>query len=143
MTTAGKTPESRPHDIEPPPLAPDPNSNHRHLERVRLPLQDPATAWAPYGGSPRIHIPADFFALQMLSRRIVRATPLRQAALAATRRLVPVAQQQQQRTYIPDSINGADVINRKFPDPPALTEAEDPGMVSGGRRDKIDEDVCV
>ncbi|EFX00009.1 NADH:ubiquinone oxidoreductase subunit [Grosmannia clavigera kw1407] len=66
--------------------------------------------------------------MQMLSRRIVKAAPLRQAALAATRRLAPVVQQ---RTYIPNSMNSVEVINEKFPEPPSLTEAEDPAMNGG------------
>lgn len=61
---------------------------------------------------------------------------MRQVALAATRRLTPIVQRQQQRTFIPNSISGEDVINQKYPDPPRLTEAEDPLMVSRVMRDR-------
>ncbi|KIH94038.1 NADH dehydrogenase (ubiquinone) 1 beta subcomplex 8 [Sporothrix brasiliensis 5110] len=65
----------------------------------------------------------------MLPRRIVPATPLRRAALAAARRtLLPAVQQ---RTFIPESINGRRVIDEKYPEPPRLTEAEDP-LMNGG-----------
>lgn len=62
----------------------------------------------------------------MLSRRIARAVPLRQAALAA-RRLPAV----QQRSFIPSSMTGPAVIEEKYPDSdyPRLTEKEDPEMV--------------
>ncbi|KAJ9139147.1 hypothetical protein NKR23_g8108 [Pleurostoma richardsiae] len=59
----------------------------------------------------------------MLSRRIVRASPLRTAALAARR--LPIVQQ---RTFIPESVNGKAIIDAKYPDPPAYTDAEDPNM---------------
>ncbi|CAK7226494.1 hypothetical protein SCUCBS95973_006218 [Sporothrix curviconia] len=65
----------------------------------------------------------------MLSHRIVRATAMRRVALAASRRITPVVQQQ--RTFIPDSINSERIINEKFPAPPRLTEAEDP-LMNGG-----------
>ncbi|OAA53913.1 NADH:ubiquinone oxidoreductase subunit [Niveomyces insectorum RCEF 264] len=64
----------------------------------------------------------------MLSRRLVRATPLRQVALAATRRLTPAVQQ---RTFIPNSIVSSEIVDQKYPDPPSLTEAEDPDMNGG------------
>lgn len=62
----------------------------------------------------------------MLSRRIVRAAPLRQAALPATR--LPLIQQ---RTFLPESIVGKEVLDEKYPgsDYPRLSEAQDPGQV--------------
>lgn len=54
---------------------------------------------------------------------------MRAAALAAARRsLVPMTQT---RTFIPESINGRRVIDEKYPEPPRLTEAEDP-LQNGG-----------
>ncbi len=58
----------------------------------------------------------------MLSGRIARASAFR----SATRRL-PVFQT---RSFIPSSISGPALAEEKFPDPPRLTEAEDPNQVS-------------
>ncbi|KAI6375127.1 hypothetical protein MCOR25_003021 [Pyricularia grisea] len=57
----------------------------------------------------------------MLSRQIVRAVPR-----TATR--LPLISR---RTYLPPSINSRDVLDQKYPDPPRLTEEEDPGMNGG------------
>ncbi|KAL7629607.1 hypothetical protein AAE478_001129 [Parahypoxylon ruwenzoriense] len=61
----------------------------------------------------------------MLPYRIARASALRSASLAARR--LPIIQQ---RTFIPPSINSQAIIEEKYPDHPALTNAEDPDMVS-------------
>jgi hypothetical protein len=61
---------------------------------------------------------------QMLSLRVARSAQLRSAALAARR--LPIVQQ---RTFLPESINGPAVVDQKYPDYPKLTDAEDPGMV--------------
>ncbi|KAK4192339.1 putative NADH:ubiquinone oxidoreductase 20.1kD subunit [Podospora australis] len=65
----------------------------------------------------------------MLSRQIVRATPFRAAALAASRRLPLV----QQRTFLPESMVGRSEIDKLYPDSdyPNLTPAEDPEMNGG------------
>lgn len=62
----------------------------------------------------------------MLAQRIVRASALRSASLASRR--LPIIQQ---RTFLPQSLNDRAVIDEKYPDRPELTDAEDPGMVSG------------
>lgn len=69
---------------------------------------------------------------QMLSRRIVRATPF---GLRAARAL-PVTQR---RTFLPEEMAGKKVTEQHYPssDYPSLTAAEDPDMVRGlgaGRR---------
>lgn len=61
----------------------------------------------------------------MLSRRIVRAAPIRTTTLSARR--VPLIQQ---RTFLPDSVTGQSRMDERYPDPATLTDAEDPGMVS-------------
>ncbi|KAG7141247.1 hypothetical protein HYQ46_013374 [Verticillium longisporum] len=71
----------------------------------------------------------------MLSRRIARVSTIRStgAALAAPARRLPTIQQ---RTFFPDGINDKKTLEAKYPDYPALTEAEDPGMA----RQEGDED---
>lgn len=71
----------------------------------------------------------------MLSRRIVRASAL-QKSLEAARRL-PVVQQ---RTFFPEVMKGR--LDERYPDPPTLTDAEDPqqvgldnGQVEDGQRE--------
>ena len=65
-------------------------------------------------------------ALQMLSCRIVRATPF---SLRAARAL-PITQR---RTFIPEEIHGKKLVEQYYPssDYPSLTAAEDPEMVRG------------
>ncbi|KAH6615526.1 hypothetical protein B0J18DRAFT_437529 [Chaetomium sp. MPI-SDFR-AT-0129] len=66
----------------------------------------------------------------MLSRRIVRASPLRTAALLTARRLPMV----QHRTFLPESMTGSGkAIDEKYPDSdyPTLSEKEDPEMNGG------------
>ncbi|KAG7112750.1 hypothetical protein HYQ45_017125 [Verticillium longisporum] len=67
---------------------------------------------------------------KMLSRRIARVSTIRStgAALAAPARRLPTIQQ---RTFFPDGINDKKTLEAKYPDYPALTEAEDPGMNGG------------
>lgn len=60
----------------------------------------------------------------MLSRQLVRASPFRTAAAAMPR--LPIVQQ---RTFLPPSMTGKDVVETKYPEYPNLTEAEDPNMV--------------
>lgn len=62
----------------------------------------------------------------MLSRRIARASALR----SATRRLTVT----QARTFIPHSMQGQNILEEKYPDPPVLTDAEDPNQVSSKYR---------
>lgn len=66
--------------------------------------------------------------LQMLSRRIVRASPFRAAALPAAARRLPFIQQ---RTFLPESIVGKGKLEEKYPDSDyrQLTPEEDPEMV--------------
>ena len=61
----------------------------------------------------------------MLSRRIVRAAPIRATTFAARR--IPLIQQ---RTFLPDSITGKGRLEERYPDYPTLSDAEDPEMVS-------------
>lgn len=61
----------------------------------------------------------------MLPQRIVRASALR-TGLAATRRL-PVTQR---RGFLPSQLSDKRVYDEKYPDPPQMSAAEDPGMVS-------------
>ena len=61
----------------------------------------------------------------MLPRRIAQAPALRSAAQAARR--LPVIQR---RCFLPNSINDKSIIEEKYPDPPQLTDVEDPNMVS-------------
>jgi NADH dehydrogenase (ubiquinone) 1 beta subcomplex subunit 8 len=63
--------------------------------------------------------------MQMLSLRVARAAQLRSAALAARR--LPIIQQ---RTFLPESINGPEIVDQKYPEYPKLTDEQDPGMVS-------------
>lgn len=62
--------------------------------------------------------------IQMLPQRIVRTSALRNA-LAGARR-APIVQR---RGYLPTQYSDKKVLDEKYPDPPSLTEAEDPGMV--------------
>ncbi|KAL1848484.1 hypothetical protein VTK73DRAFT_10129 [Phialemonium thermophilum] len=63
----------------------------------------------------------------MLSRRIAQVAPLRAPTLVARR--LPLIQQ---RTFLPDSVTGrGGVLEKKYPDYPKLTDAEDPGMNGG------------
>lgn len=61
----------------------------------------------------------------MLPQRIVRASALR-STMTAARRLPTI----QRRTFLPDQYTDKKVIDQKYPEPPSLSEAEDPGMVS-------------
>ncbi|KAI1176178.1 hypothetical protein F4777DRAFT_280484 [Nemania sp. FL0916] len=65
----------------------------------------------------------------MLYPRIARASVLRATSATATasRRLPMV----QQRTFLPDSITPGKTIDERYPDYPALTDAEDPDMNGG------------
>ncbi|KAK4152394.1 hypothetical protein C8A00DRAFT_16279, partial [Chaetomidium leptoderma] len=67
--------------------------------------------------------------LKMLSRRIVRASPFRAAALPAARRLPFI----QQRTFLPESMVGKSKIDEKYPDSDyaQLTPEQDPEMNGG------------
>jgi len=67
----------------------------------------------------------NLFLLQMLPQRIARASALR-SGMAAARRLPTI----QRRTFLPEQYTDKKVIDAKYPEPPSLTEAEDPGMVS-------------
>lgn len=60
---------------------------------------------------------------QMLSRRIAQAPALRTVAL---RRALPITQS---RTFLPEQLNSRAIYDEKFPEPPSLTEAEDPNQV--------------
>lgn len=60
----------------------------------------------------------------MFSQRIVRTSALRNS-LAAARR-TPIVQR---RGYLPEHYSDKRILENKFPEPPSLTEAEDPGMV--------------
>jgi NADH dehydrogenase (ubiquinone) 1 beta subcomplex subunit 8 len=46
--------------------------------------------------------------------------------MTAARRLPTI----QRRTFLPDQYTDKKVIDQKYPEPPSLSEAEDPGMVS-------------
>lgn len=63
----------------------------------------------------------------MLYQLVARASALRAASMAASRRL-PIVQQ---RAFLPESYNNKNIIEEKFPDQPAGTDAEDPGMNGG------------
>ncbi|KAI1200947.1 hypothetical protein F5X97DRAFT_291740 [Nemania serpens] len=63
----------------------------------------------------------------MLYQRVARASVLRRASMAASRRL-PIVQQ---RTFLPESFSSKKILEEKYPDQPALTDAEDPGMNGG------------
>ncbi|EMT60919.1 NADH dehydrogenase (ubiquinone) 1 beta subcomplex 8 [Fusarium oxysporum f. sp. radicis-lycopersici 26381] len=62
----------------------------------------------------------------MLPQRIVRASALR-STMTAARRLPTI----QRRTFLPDQYTDKKVIDQKYPEPPSLSEAEDPGMNGG------------
>ncbi|KAL2165603.1 hypothetical protein VTG60DRAFT_4256 [Thermothelomyces hinnuleus] len=66
----------------------------------------------------------------MLTRRIVRASPIRATALPMAARRLPFIQQ---RTFLPESMVGKSKIDEKYPDSdyPTLTDAEDPDMNGG------------
>ena len=68
----------------------------------------------------------------MLPQRIVRTSALRNA-LAGTRR-APIVQR---RGYLPTQYSDKKILNEKYPDPPSLTEAEDPGMVREADGDEV------
>ncbi|KAM0814390.1 putative NADH:ubiquinone oxidoreductase 20.1kD subunit [Seiridium cardinale] len=59
---------------------------------------------------------------QMLSRRIAQAPTLRSLA---SRRALPITQC---RTFLPNSLNDRAIVEEKYPDPPQLTDAEDPNQ---------------
>ncbi|KUI66779.1 hypothetical protein VM1G_02249 [Cytospora mali] len=61
----------------------------------------------------------------MLSRRIVRASPLRSATAVVASRRLPIVQQ---RTFLPPY---NDKIEERYPNYPTLTDAEDP-LMNGG-----------
>lgn len=63
----------------------------------------------------------------MLYQRIARASALRAASMAASRRL-PIVQQ---RTFLPESLNSKKILDEKYPDHVPLTEEEDPEMNGG------------
>lgn len=58
----------------------------------------------------------------MLPQRIVRASALRSGISA---RLPTI----QRRCFLPHAYSDKKIIDEKYPAPPSLTEAEDPGMV--------------
>jgi NADH dehydrogenase (ubiquinone) 1 beta subcomplex subunit 8 len=62
----------------------------------------------------------------MLPQRIVRASAFRHGLSAARR--VPTIQR---RTYLPSEYTDKKILDEKFPDPPSMTAAQDPDMVSG------------
>ncbi|KAK7970163.1 NADH:ubiquinone oxidoreductase 20.1kD subunit [Apiospora saccharicola] len=62
----------------------------------------------------------------MLPRRIAQAPALRSAAQAARR--LPMIQR---RCFLPNSITDKTITEEKYPDPPMLTDAEDPNMNGG------------
>ncbi|KAI1307723.1 hypothetical protein F5Y03DRAFT_393786 [Xylaria venustula] len=62
----------------------------------------------------------------MLYQRVARASALRAASMAASRRL-PIVQQ---RTFLPESFTGKKIAE-EYPDHPTLSEAEDPGQNGG------------
>lgn len=59
----------------------------------------------------------------MLPRRIAQAPALRSVA----QRRLPIVQR---RGFLPNSMNDKAIYDEKYPEPPTLTEAEDPHMVS-------------
>ncbi|KAI1358162.1 hypothetical protein F5Y08DRAFT_125822 [Xylaria arbuscula] len=61
----------------------------------------------------------------MLYQRVARASVMRAASMAASRRL-PVIQH---RTFFPEP--DKQVLEQKYPEQPTLTEAEDPGQNGG------------
>ena len=61
----------------------------------------------------------------MLPQRLARASALR-TGMAAARRL-PVIQQ---RGYLPPQYTDRRILEEKYPDPPQLSAAQDPDMVS-------------
>ncbi len=63
--------------------------------------------------------------MQMLPQRIVRTSALRNS-LAAARR-APIVQR---RGFLPPHYSDKKTLDEKYPEPPQMTEAEDPGMVS-------------
>ncbi|KAH7134077.1 hypothetical protein EDB81DRAFT_803125 [Dactylonectria macrodidyma] len=62
----------------------------------------------------------------MLPQRIVRASALRNGMLAA-RRLPTI----QRRCFLPHAYTDPKTIEEKYPEPPRLSDAEDPGMNGG------------
>ncbi|KAH7150254.1 hypothetical protein B0J13DRAFT_549816 [Dactylonectria estremocensis] len=62
----------------------------------------------------------------MLPQRIVRASALR-SGMSAARRLPTI----QRRCFLPHSYTDAKTIDEKYPEPPRLSDAEDPGMNGG------------
>lgn len=65
----------------------------------------------------------------MLPQRIVRASALRNS-ISAARRLPTI----QRRCFLPHAYTDKKTIDEKYPEPPSMTEAEDPGMVSSDMR---------
>lgn len=63
----------------------------------------------------------------MLYPRVARASVLRAASMAASRRL-PIVQQ---RTFFPEEWANKKAVEEKYPEQPTLTDAEDPGMNGG------------
>ena len=61
----------------------------------------------------------------MLSQRLFRASALRTSATAAQR--LPIVQR---RGFLPSQYSDKKVLEEKYPDPPSLSAAEDPEMVS-------------
>jgi NADH dehydrogenase (ubiquinone) 1 beta subcomplex subunit 8 len=64
--------------------------------------------------------------MQMLPQRLLRASTLRTTAAAARQQLLIV----QRRTFMPAQYSDKKVLEEKYPDPPSMTAAEDPEMVS-------------
>lgn len=64
----------------------------------------------------------------MLPQRIARASALRSSLMAARR--LPTTQR---RTFLPYQFTDKKIIEEKYPEPPSMTEAEDPEMVCSNR----------
>ncbi|PHH66735.1 hypothetical protein CDD81_5867 [Ophiocordyceps australis] len=65
----------------------------------------------------------------MLSTRLVRVAALRSSLTApASQRLLSTTQR---RSFFPNDHSTRRVLDEKYPEPPHLTEAEDPGMNGG------------
>lgn len=61
----------------------------------------------------------------MLPQQLVRATALRNG-LSAARRLPTI----QRRAFLPNQYTDKKIIDEKYPEPPRLSAAQDPEMVS-------------
>ena len=74
--------------------------------------------------SPVFNWPLTF--AQMLPQRIVRTSALRNSLMAARR--APIVQR---RGFLPTQYSDKKTLDEKYPDPPQMSAAEDPDMVSG------------